>query len=397
MKDSKGFNLLTVIIIICVTSITSAITIGVIITSSYRNRTGLTYEQITKDAALNELLEVYSNITNGYYEDVDKEKLVDSAINSMLNYLGDSYTTYLDPSTSQSLEERLSGTYEGIGIEIKNRTVVRVLDDTPAKRAGLEANDEIIAINGVDVTTYSATALSVLIKNSEANKIEIKVLRGEEELTFYAEKETLISKDVYYEMKDNNIGYMDLEIFSKTLDTQVKNALSDLESQGMEKLIIDLRGNTGGYLEVCENIANYFLANGKLIYSLENKDGKESFYDTTDEARNYPIVILMNKTTASASEILAASLKYSYGAKVYLVGNTSFGKGKVQQTYDLSDGSKAKYTTAKWLTPNGDCIDEVGLTSDFEVSITYDYDDEGNVVKAYDTQLDRAIEIIGTM
>ena len=397
MKDSKGFNLLTVIIIICVTSITSAITIGVIITSSYRNRTGLSYEQIKSDAALNELLEAYSSITNSYYEEIDKEELVNSAINSMLNYLDDSYTTYLDPSSSQSLEEKLSGTYEGIGIEIKNRTIVRVLDDTPAKKAGLEVNDEIIAINGIDVTTYSSSALSVLIKNSESNKIEIKVLRGEEELTFYAEKATLISKDVYYELNDNNIGYMNLEVFSKTLDTQVKNALTDLESQGMEKLIIDLRGNTGGYLDVCENIANYFLENGKLVYSLENKDGKESFYDNTDEARNYPIVILMNKTTASASEILASALKDSYSSKIYLIGNTSFGKGKVQQTYDLSDGSKAKYTTAKWLRPNGECIDEVGLTPDFEVSITYEYDDEGNVVKAYDTQLDRAIEIISAM
>ena len=397
MKDSKGFSLLTVIIIICVTSITSAITIGVIITSSYRNKTGLSYEQITNDSALNELLEAYSNITNNYYEDVDKNKLVENAIDSMLNYLGDSYTTYLDPSTSESLEERLSGTYEGIGIEIKNRTIVRVLDDTPAKRAGLEANDEIIAINGIDVINYTASALSVLIKNSEGEKIEIKVLRGEEEKTFYAEKETLISRDVYYEMKDNNIGYMAIEIFSKTLDKQVKDALVDLESKGMAKLIIDLRSNTGGYLDVCENIANYFLENGKLIYSLENKDGKESFYDNTDMARNYPIVILMNKTTASASEILASALKDSYSNTVYLIGVTSFGKGKVQQTYDLNDGAKAKYTTAKWLRPNGECIDEVGLTPDFEVSLTYEYDDEGNVVKVLDTQLDRAIEIISAM
>ena len=186
-----------------------------------------------------------------------------------------------------------------------------------------------------------------------------------------------------------------MEIFSATLEEQVANALSDLESQGMQKLIIDLRNNTGGYLESAEKTASLFLEKGKLIYSLESKDTTAEYYDQTDDQTDYPIVILINGQSASAAEILAAALKDSYGA--IFVGEKSYGKGKVQQTYNLSDGSMAKYTSARWLRPNGSCIDGVGLIPDYVANMTYTYDETGVINGTIDSQLSKAIEVISAM
>ena len=167
-----------------------------------------------------------------------------------------------------------------------------------------------------------------------------------------------------------------------------------MENQGMQKLIIDLRNNGGGYLESAEETANLFLENGKLIYSLENKDAKADHYDKTDANKTYSIAILLNGTSASASEILAAALKDSYEYGVYFVGTTSYGKGLVQQTYDLSDGSMAKYTSARWLRPNGQCINGIGLTPDYYVQYEGLYDESGNKI---DEQLQKAIEVLSAL
>ena len=395
MKNNKGFNLLTVIIIICATSIISAITVGVIVNNGYRNNQTINYRALANDAALKDFLEAYSNITNNYYEDIDREKMLDKAVDAMLKYLDDTYTTYLNDNEKKALEEKLSGTYDGIGIEINGPEIVNVLKNSPAEKAGILPGDKLLMVNDTDVTEQNGNYISVLIKTSADKPIELKVLREEEELTFWVQVETITSKDILYEVKDNNIGYLGITIFSKTLTEQVKDALNELESKGISGLIIDLRGNTGGYLDTAEGVASLFLEKGKLIYSLEDKDSKNDYFDQTSTKRNYPIVIILNGTSASASEILAAALKDSYGAVI--VGEKSYGKGKVQQTYNLKDGSMAKYTSAKWLRPNGVCIDGVGISPDYPVELYVEYDEEGKIVSVKDTQLEKAIEVIGAM
>lgn len=400
MKSNKGFNLLSVIIIICVTSIISGITTGVIVTNTYKSSTGLSYNDLLNDASLNEFLEVYSSVLDNYYGDVDKEEMIEAALNAMLEYLGDAYTTYLDDEQSQILEESLSGVYRGIGIsfgidlETGLPTIAKVTQDSPAETAGLLAGDVLISIDNTSLDGKTSEEIKNMIRNNTNDSVSIVVSREGVEYTYEVELTTLIDSNITYELLENNVGYLKMTLFTKTLATQVSNALTEMESQGMNKLIIDLRNNTGGYLESAESTANLFLEKGKLIYSLENNETKASYYDETEEYRDYPIVILLNESSASAAEILAAALKDSYSNTVLFVGVTSYGKGLVQQKYELSDGSIAKYTTAKWLRPNGECIDGVGLAPDYEVVKTETYDEEGNYI---DNQLEEAIKIINAL
>lgn len=389
MKENKGFNLISVITIICITSVVSALTAGVIISNNY----GLSYWALAGDKELNEFLKAYSNIVDNYYEDIDKGKMLDSALDAMLEYLGDDYTTLLTEKQKKDLDEKLSGYYDGIGVKISDHKIVKVFKNSPAEKAGLKVDDIITSVSGTDVSNVDHNGITALIK-IQKEKVVLGILRGEMrfEATVAIEK---IPSSVDYEMKENNIGYMRIDIFSKPLTTQVSEALKDLEEQGMQKLIIDLRDNTGGYLESAESTASIFLEKGKPIYSLEDNKKKETYYDETDEKREYPIVVIMNNNSASASEILAAALKDSYGAK--LVGETSYGKGRVQQTFELSNGGVTKYTSARWLRPNGSCIDGVGLKPDYESFLEYEKDENGNEILKIDTQLNKALEVIGTM
>ena len=319
MKNIKGFNLISVIIIIFVTSIASAITAGVIVTNNYN----LTYKGLSEDKELSEFLKTYSDIVNNYYEDIDKEKMIDSAINGMLNYLGDNYTTYLNKDQRQELEEQLAGSYVGIGITYNGREIVEVAKNGPAENAGLKPGDKFVSINGTDVTEVPK-AIKTLIQDAKDEAITIVIERGEEKLSFDVKVGSVPTVAVSYKLLENKIGYLNMSIFSETLTNQVENALKDLEEQGMEKLIIDLRGNRGGYLDSAQNTASLFLEKGKIIYSLEDKNTKEDYFDETETSRKYPIVVLINGTSASSSEILASALKDSYGA--VLVGEKSYGK-----------------------------------------------------------------------
>lgn len=391
MKNSKGFNLISVIIIICITSVVSAVTAGIIVTNNYN----LSYSDLSNDKELTDFIKAYSNIVNNYYEDVDKEKMLDSALNAMLNYLGDNYTTYLTDEQRKALEESLQGTYQGIGVEInKDRVITKVTKNGPAEAAGLQAGDKFMSIDGTKLNDTDGNAVGLLIRGTNKKAVDIVVDRNGEELTFNVKIGTIEEPAIVYGMQENNIGYIQISKFSRPLTSQMENALKELEANGMEKLIIDLRNNTGGYLDSAETTASLFLKKGKLIYSLEDKNSKEDYYDQTETSRDYPIVVLINNNSASSAEILAAALKDSYGA--VLVGQTSYGKGKVQQTYDMKDGSMAKFTSARWLRPTGDCIDKKGIKPDFEVAQTTQTNENGEEI-IIDTQLVKALEVIGAM
>ena len=393
-KNYKGFNLAWVIGIVIVTSIISAITTGVIVYNNNKLSYDISYGDLSNDKDLNEFLTVYASILSDYYEDIDKGALLDKAIAGMMDYLGDDYTTYLDDESTSELFDSLSGQYTGIGVSINNsdKTIVEVFDDTPAERAGIKPGDIIVGFNDTDARPLSADEVVSLIKNT-TGEFKLQLQRGDNIVEVTLKNELLITPNIDYYMIDNTkTGYLYMETFSNTLATQVKDALAELESEGMTSLIIDLRNNTGGYLTAATDVASIFLEKGKRIYSLEYQDEVTNYNDKTREHKEYEIVVIINENTASASEILAAALKESYGATI--VGATSFGKGKVQQTMQLDDGSMVKYTSAYWLTPSGTCIDNTGIVPDYQVMNQILTDESGNTTGTVDSQLDKAIEVL---
>ena len=380
MKNKFGLSIKEIIVIVLVTAITTSLTTGIIIYNNNVLENGAV--NINKDKDLKEFLKVYANLNKDYYEDIDKGKMLDSAIEAMVDYLGEDYSTYLDKDETESLEKELSGTYWGIGISvINNNRIYKVYPDTPASKVDLKEDDLIIKVNGKDVGEENIA--NMILKDGSENVLVVK--RGEEthEVRVKAEE---INSPLTREVIDN-IGYIEVSTFTYNVASEFRKALEEVESKGINSLIIDLRSNTGGFLSGASEIASMFLEKGKTIYSLEEKDKNQTYKDDTDEKRDYKIVVLVNGNSASASEILAAALKESYGAT--LIGSSTFGKGKVQQTKTLDDGSMVKYTTAKWYTPSGECIDEMGLFPDYAVKL--EEDEEGHVI---DTQLNKAIEVL---
>lgn len=393
-KKSNVFSLTWILVTVIITSIISALTTGVIIYNNNKITTKVSYADLAKDTELNQFLEVYANITSDYYKEVNKEELLNKAISAMMNYLGDDYTTYLNNETTNDLVTKLAGEYEGIGVSISNedKSITEVFDNTPASRAGIQAGDIIVGVNNEDVTQKSASEIVNIIKKNNKN-FTLKIKRGEETISVILQVEKILSPNIKYKMiDDTNIGYMYIDAFSNTLETQMRNALDKLENSGMQSLIIDLRDNTGGYLDAAAKVTSMFTTKGKTIYSLSEKNEKKPYIDETEEHREYKIVVLINENSASASEIMAAALKDSYGAT--LVGETSFGKGKVQQTMKLEDGGMVKYTSAYWLTPSGICIDEVGINPDYFINNEPVKDENGIVTEIIDRQLEKAISIL---
>lgn len=391
MKEKKGIGLKTLILIVLFTSIVTSLTTGVIMYNNNRITSNVSGNDLSKDADLAEFLKVYASLVGDYYDDFDKKGMLEAGLNAMFQYLGEDYTDYLNKEETDSLAEKLAGEYRGIGIQIINNGVIsKVFDDTPAKDVGLLEGDQIISVNGESIADKDTSFVSKMIQDS-TDSVFLQVMRNQETLSFTIPVKTMflpvVNKDII-ESDGEKIGYLAISTFSSTVEAQVKNALKSLEEAGISSLVLDLRGNTGGYLSQATDIASMFLEKGKIIYSLAEKNETKEYRDESDEKRDYPIVVLMNEGTASASEILAAALKDSYGAT--LLGEVSYGKGKVQQTKNLDDGSMVKYTTARWIRPNGDCIDGVGLKPDIEVILDYDE----NSVNLVDIQLKEAIRVL---
>lgn len=387
----KGYGLTEIIIIIVITSIISALATGMLITKTYSTNEGNTYAQLTKDKNIQEFLNVYSKIISSYYEDVNKTEIINSAINGMTSYLNDTYTSFLDEDKANSLINDLNATYEGIGITIKDNVIVNVIESSPAYKAGLMAKDEIIEINGKLTQDMTSEEIKDSIKSS-SDGVSLKINRsGEVKEVKNIKTAVLDEPSISYNIIDStNIGYLQISKFSNNLGKQVDFALEQMNN--ISSLIIDLRNDTGGYLEEAYSVAELFLKKGSLVYSLVDKNNKITKYkDKTNEKTDYSIIILINQNTASAAEILTGALKDSYGA--ILVGKKSYGKGKVQHTYSLGSGGLIKYTSSKWLRPNGECIDTIGIEPDYNIENSIEENEDGSIT-IIDNQLEKAKELL---
>ena len=348
------------------------------------------------DKNLNKFYDAFITLKENYYEEITDEKLIDSAIKGMLSSTGDTYTNYNDLEETEEFLENVQGTYEGIGatIGMKEDKTIYVADmfkDGPSDKAGLKKDDIIISVDNKKFEDVEK--LANYVKKEAGKKVKVKILRDDKDKTITITRGTVELQSVessIKEVNDKKIGYIDISVFSSVTDTQFSNHLKKLEKEKIEGLVIDVRSNGGGYLSIVTDIVKTLLPKGKTIYKLE-MDGKISTVkDNTKEKRTYPIAVLINGGSASASEILAASIKESY--KGYLVGTKTFGKGTVQQTSTLSDGSMIKYTIEKWLTPNGNYITDVGIEPTNEIKMNEEYYQNYN--EEFDNQLQEALQLV---
>lgn len=358
--------------------------------------TGKNYLAVTKD--LKKVVDTYYAIVDNYYGELDRDKLIDGAVEGMISSVGDTFTSYSDIDSTSSFDETINGSYEGIGctvatLEDGTISVIDMFEDSPSYKAGLKVGDIILKVDGESYEGKNSNDISNYIKNSGKSKIVLTVKRDNEEkdISINLSKVEIphVSGKVI-EQDSKKIGYIKISLFASNSYKQFKNKLDELEKSNIDDLIIDVRDNSGGYLSSVTDICNLFLDKGKVIYQLEDSKGKVKKKDTTKEKRKYDIVVLINGGSASASEILASAIKESYGGDI--VGTNSYGKGTVQQTKKLLDGSMIKYTTQKWLTPDGNSINEVGVTPTKVVELNEEY--FNNPTTENDNQLQEAINII---
>lgn len=327
---------------------------------------------------------------------IDNQKIVYGAIEGMTNSLGDPYTSFFNPDQAQRFQQDLAGSFDGIGVEIGIKkdllTVIAPLKGTPGQKAGLKSGDTIVKINGQDATNMTADEAVSIIRGPKATVVTLTIFRDGWDKTqdIKIVRDTIRVPSIEWSLKDGDVAYIQIYQFDESLSSDFESIALKILQSPAKKIVIDLRDNPGGYLEVAQNIAGWFLQNGQTVTIEDFGKGKvQQTYKTQGNANfaNYPVAVLINQGSASASEILAGALRDDRNVK--LIGTKSFGKGCVQEVINLRGGSFLKITIANWLTPKGNSISDVGLTPDVKVDIT-----DQDIQAKKDPQLDKALELI---
>ncbi len=389
--DSK-FSIFEVIIVTFI-SIIFGIIVGYILTY-----TSTPIKAIKSDHNLEEIISTYNTIKDNYYDDVDEDSLADNAIKGMVSSLDDSYSSFMDNKTTESFNESVDGYFVGIGVTImysdEYNQIIKVDEDGPGDKAGLKVNDIILSVDGKSVKGVYGEELTSLIKGKSGTKVKIKIKRGDTTKNITVKRGIIEIENVTSHLLEENgkkIGYINVDIFASNTYKQFKKNLNRMEKKKAEALIIDLRDNPGGHLSQTRDILSMFFDKKTVLYELKNKNKVSKIYSSSNEKRNYPIVILVNGNSASASEVMASCFKDNY-KNVTVVGTKTYGKGTVQQTIKLSSGTSFKYTTEKWLTSKGKSIDGVGLNPDINVELEQSY--YSNPTYENDLQIQKAVEIL---
>lgn len=330
-----------------------------------------------------------------FIDDVDEEKLTEGIYKGYIDGLEDPYSAYFDEEETKEMNETTSGEYQGVGFVVSQDkdtgiiTILQVYEDSPAQKAGIKDGDILYKVDGEEVSGQELTEVVRRIKGEEGTDVDLTVFRGDnsEEITVTATRGTIEAQTVSHELKENGVGYIRISEFDSVTYEQYKSALEDLEANGMQSLIVDLRNNPGGNLVTVCDILDLMLPEGKIVYT-KDKNGEQNVF-TSDEEHQFtkPLVVMMNGYSASASEIFAGAIQdYGIGQ---IVGTQSYGKGVVQQIFDLKDGTSLKLTIAEYFTPNDRNINGEGITPDVEVKYEVNEADP-----EADNQLDKAIGIL---
>ncbi|MDI6600547.1 MAG: S41 family peptidase [Thermoanaerobacteraceae bacterium] len=344
------------------------------------------------------LMEIKSILTQRYLTDVDPKTLYDGAFKGMAASLNDPYTVYMTQKEYNDFMTETTGNYAGIGLVVSaddegNIRVVSPIKGSPAETVGIKANDIIIAVDDKPVSGKDLDAAVAMMKGQAGTMVKVTITREgvDQPLNFNIKRDVIKLETVSYEKLSNDIGYIRLTMFDEHTDEDFKNAVKDLKAQDVKGIIIDLRDNPGGLLDVCVNIADEILPKGTIVYT-EDRNGKREYSYSDGRALGLPLVVLVNGGSASASEILSGAIRDN-GAGT-LVGTKTFGKGLVQTMYKFEDGSGLKYTIAKYYTPKGTDIQGKGILPDIVVELPEDVAQMVTVPKDKDTQLKKAIEVL---
>lgn len=349
-----------------------------------------------KSVSWSELNEVYSSLVSNYDGDISKTDVIEGAKKGLVDALGDQYTVYMSREETTEFNKSLHGDVgAGVGIEMGLRDgyvrVIRTLPDNPAQKAGVLAGDIIYKIDGEEVYSWTTENIALKLRGEAGTDVELTVARDGEEKSFDLVRETINNVSAYYDFKGKNkdIAVITVTRFDTDTGTLVKSFANDILNHDVKKIILDLRGNGGGYVSAARDLLSLWLDGEKiLIQKSKLSSVDEVTYSSKNQAlfSNTKTIVLVNGSTASASEIVTGALK-DY-KKATVLGETTFGKGVVQTVLDLSAGTTLKVTTAHWYTPEGNTINQTGIEPDIEVINTYD-----DTNHSRDPQMDKALEL----
>lgn len=398
-QKMKRFLLLKIFIVLSLVGAGSA----VIFISGFHygfNQIPAPPEDLPATADLSLLWDVWRKLEEKYSGPLDYQKMIYGAAKGLVGGLGDPYTVFFPPQDSKIFRDDISGSFEGVGMEIGKKkgelTVVAPLVGTPAQKAGLLPGDKILKVDDVYTSDISVEEAVKLIRGEKGTKVKLTIYRQgwEESKEFEIVRGVIKIPNVKLEIKESEIAYIRIYQFSSTLSFDFSNLSQDVVNSSAKKILLDLRSNPGGLLSEAQQIAGWFLERGDIVTIEsfgEGRQAKEYLAKGNSLFLKYPVVILINEGTASGAEILAAALRENRN-DVKLIGEKSFGKGSVQEPIDLRGGSLLKVTVAHWLTPNGKLIEELGLSPDIEVKMT-----EEDYQAERDPQLEKAVEILKEM
>lgn len=370
----------TIIAVLLIAIISSISTLGLIYYALGFNEQGF--------SNLMRFITAYRFIETKYVNDTDDVKLIDGAIDGMVKSLNDPHSNYLSPKMYKTLMEQTEGSFTGIGVVMgmdneQKIHIVGIMENSPGQKAGLQEGDEILAVDGVPVTQMAFDEVAAHVRGQAGTDVVLTIMRDNANQDITITRDNIKLKTVGHKMLDNNIGYIQIVSFSEDTANEFNEAYNDLKNQGMKALVLDLRNNPGGLLTTCVEIAKKLVPKGEIV-SIVDKQGNKETYSSSLEAPEYPLVVLINKNSASASEILSGAIQDTKSGTI--IGNTSYGKGSVQTILPMFEDDAVKLTIAKYYTPSGRSIDGTGITPDIEINL-----DENATL---DTQLDKALEVL---
>lgn len=370
----------TIIAVLLIAIISSISTLGLIYYALGFNEQGF--------SNLMRFITAYRFIETKYVNDTDDVKLIDGAIDGMVKSLNDPHSNYLSPKMYKTLMEQTEGSFAGIGVVMgmdneQKIHIVGIMENSPGQKAGLQEGDEILAVGGVPVTQMAFDEVAAHVRGQAGTDVVLTIMRDNANQDITITRDNIKLKTVGHKMLDNNIGYIQIVSFSEDTANEFNEAYNDLKNQGMKALVLDLRNNPGGLLTTCVEIAKKLVPKGEIV-SIVDKQGNKETYSSSLEAPEYPLVVLINKNSASASEILSGAIQDTKSGTI--IGNTSYGKGSVQTILPMFEDDAVKLTIAKYYTPSGRSIDGTGITPDIEINL-----DENATL---DTQLDKALEVL---